>query len=330
MENENLALFKYCPESNIKYIFKDKTLRFTQPSQLNDPLELRPLLEFDKACKNNSYEINGIKMPSMNKWYQLILVEQVVNRYGILSLTSNCKSINMWNYYANGHKGFIIKFKNDFHMNNFIRSEREEFKLKKVDYVSKYTLDIGKISNNAGYFTENDYIDDAVFKKIEIWSYECEYRLIKPLTDFPNYQEPENLDFNDSNIYSCELDFKIIDSIIFGSLMSKEDKQKIYNEIKNYDISIFQALLIKGRISNDAVGLSPIEIVKITDFDNIKNYQPKNFVFDDFPFDEKVIKIDTIDKLPYYNETYKQQIEQLFNAKQRQYNKEMEQSNPLS
>ena len=100
IELKKLAtLFKYVSDSSkvIDGIFRDHKIRFTQPAALNDPLEFNPVIRFDSEDDNyKCYKYGGVTMPSIHDWEYINLIESRINKFGILSLTDNPYSFEMW------------------------------------------------------------------------------------------------------------------------------------------------------------------------------------------------------------------------------------------
>lgn len=111
----------------IKCIFEDHKIRFTQPAALNDPLEFQPVIRFEDATdKCRHFLCNGEKLPSEKLWLRIQWIEQQLNRYGVLSLTKTPDSFDMWNRYANGHKGLLLKLRADFNTRQCMRGRGGE------------------------------------------------------------------------------------------------------------------------------------------------------------------------------------------------------------
>jgi len=97
-------------------IFEKNKIRFTQPWGLNDPMEFNPVIRFnDDHRRRDVFLYNGITLLSEASFYQSQIIEPQINKYGVLSLTKIYDSFSMWSNYANGHKGFLVEFKKDFH-----------------------------------------------------------------------------------------------------------------------------------------------------------------------------------------------------------------------
>ena len=145
------TFLKYCSDDSkvIEGLFKTHKIRFTQPWVLNDPLEFNPIIKFKNNGQNYvRYIFDGIMFPSEEMRLRLFLIEQQVNHFGILSLTKVVDSFDMWSRYANGHKGFLLEFKNNFNKQPCMLSqEGREYPVKKVSYVDEYAIDIDLLTD---------------------------------------------------------------------------------------------------------------------------------------------------------------------------------------
>lgn len=253
--NENpKELVKYFSDSDvvIESIFENRKIRFTQPAALNDPLEFNPTLIFGESVKNvhNPYEFNNKRLPSIELFSRIQLIESVINNFGILSLSSEIDSFDMWNLYSNGHKGFMIQFKDDFNENPCLRSKGDGkiYKIGKVEYVDAYRIKINKILSHKN-FHDFEYIYETVFfSKNNRWESENEYRIVRKLIDFDEFNPQNKVHRNQSSIYLSDFSFDCIDSIAFGAQMSLEKKMKIIKACEGNDINYFQAIIIRDKL----------------------------------------------------------------------------------
>jgi hypothetical protein len=98
-------LYKYLPPKGIR-VLRSWTLRYTQPSHLNDPFEMRipsvtPILD----------PLSGDLVDSLLDFdSQTIMYRQLDREFGILSLAADDASLLLWAHYAQGHSGFSIAF----------------------------------------------------------------------------------------------------------------------------------------------------------------------------------------------------------------------------
>ena len=168
------TLFKYCSNSPevIEGIFKHHRIRFTQPCGLNDPLEFNPAIRFNSNAEDyRYYEYDGVTFPSNYLVNWLNLIESRINVYGILSLTENPFSYEMWSHYANGHKGFLI----EFNVGNKKRPRLEFEKgfslpVHRVRYVSVNIANFDKMANRNNKIPESQF-HKIFLRKTKLWKY---------------------------------------------------------------------------------------------------------------------------------------------------------------
>jgi len=120
------------------------------------------------------------------------LIESRINTFGILSLTENPFSYGMWSHYANGHKGLLI----EFNVENKARPSLELEKgaplpIYRVRYVSKNTVNIGKMLNKKDRIPESQFRERIFLRKTKLWKYEKEYRAIRRLDSCETYRPPD-------------------------------------------------------------------------------------------------------------------------------------------
>lgn len=162
------SLYKYTKIN--KNFFKNYCLRITPNSDLNDPFEVIPL-------KDN---LGSVMSAEIIDEY-----EEIIKRYGILSLTEDFHNYLMWAHYADNHKGIVIEINTEF--NNFITRKTGNFydrdifdsELNRVVY-SKfrgYPIDKNTVFNGQ---VIRDVLNFYFFLKSEEWLYEKEHRLVLP------------------------------------------------------------------------------------------------------------------------------------------------------
>jgi hypothetical protein len=98
IDHEFGSFFKYCSDSEkvIEGVFRNHKIRFTQPRALNDPLEFNPTILFTNTSPNYQvYELDGIKLPSIELFMRVQIIESQINNYGILSLAKIPDSFDM-------------------------------------------------------------------------------------------------------------------------------------------------------------------------------------------------------------------------------------------
>jgi len=313
------SFFKYFNDNKkvIESIFNKQKIRFTQPRALNDPLEFSPTFLFndpDKAYQ--TYDLDGIQLPTMELFYRVQIIESQINHYGILSLTKIPDSFDMWSQYSNGHRGFIIEFKPDFWKHPSMKSaEGKEYQVRKVEYVEDYSINLDAIADGSGHISADSIHNELFYKKTSRWKYENEYRMVRPLTDCPEYILPTTrYVFTDLGVYLFSFDIECIAQVILGANMSVENKRIISGFCENHGIPYSQVFLLRDH--KDRYGkpttLLIIPVAELRDKNNILISKPQLFCGDTIKLGhQNTLKIKDIKELPYY-EGYSEIVSDLY------------------
>ncbi len=314
------SYFKYCSDDPkvINGIFKNQKIRFTQPRVLNDPLEFNPTMRF-KDCQSRyqSYDFNGLYFPSVEFFFRVQVIESQINAYGILSLTKIPNSFDMWSQYANGHRGFGIELKDEFWHHTCMKSKTgDEYPVRKVDYVDDYSVNIEDLVNTNKEIPREILHKELFFKKTSRWAYEYEYRMVRPLSDCPDYKPPkDNYPYTDVSIYLFSFDWECVSSVILGANMSTENKKLIAQCCKEHNTPLLQAHIIRD--IPDLFGKpSTVYILSLDQYeskDSILRAKPQLFCTDTVRLgNQSTVKISKIADLPYYK-GYEEVVDQLYN-----------------
>jgi len=295
-----VATCKYVSDDDavVDGLFRDHLIRFSQPSVLNDPVEVNPgiRLSFGSEPENYAhYTYQGIRLPSYREQIYLNLIEARYNRYGILSLSKNVLSYDMWNRYANEHRGFIIDFKQNIDEKASFKSEGLFSGM--VRYLQEYEIVVDRPVGPNGYATY-DYLNQELFlSKTYHWRDEQEYRIVRPLAEHPEYKQPiEHKLYRDRRMYLFEYDPSAIAMIVFGAAMEPVKKSKIMDLTAGLNIVYLQALLDKDHFE---MYYLPITLWKSAD--QFLSQLPQVFVTDDWEFKYKDLEktIRNLEELPY-------------------------------
>ncbi|MDP3981597.1 MAG: DUF2971 domain-containing protein, partial [Chlamydiota bacterium] len=275
----------------------------TQPWAINDPFEFNPAIRFkSKADDYRYYEYDGVTFPSNYLWNWLNLIESRINVYGILSLTDNPFSYEMWSHYANGHRGFLI----EFNVGNKKKPRLESQKgvsspVHRVRYVNVNIVNVDKMTNKNNKIPPSQFRDKIFLRKTKLWRHEREYRVIRPFDSCETYRPPaQRTSYRNNDVYRFPISLDCIVSVTFGVNTSIEDKEKIIRLCDGYKIAFLQALIPKD--SKNEVRPRPI-----SDFGSLENYltmEPQIFTFDSIEnnyFHEPTIKVNSLSEIPYYN-----------------------------
>jgi hypothetical protein len=298
------TLFKYVSDKPevVDGVFRDHKIRFTQPAVLNDPLEFNPAIRFDSEGNHfKRYECNGITMPSMHDWERINLIERRINEFGVLSLTDNPFSFEMWCHYASGHRGLIIEFKiPDKSKPTLQLLDGANLKAHKVKYAKDYVINMDRLYGERGRIPFHK-IKDAVFlRKTKHWEYEREYRVVRQLSECSAYQPPvTRTSYRDQNVYLFPLSLSCISSVIFGIYTPRETKEKVIEYCKNTDIKFLQTIVYKDLRNK-------IDYLPVEGFGPIGAYLeklPQIFLYDsiELKYSRDHITVDSLHELPYYH-----------------------------
>lgn len=229
-------------------------VRFTPPSELNDPRELAPTIhirnpnEYAGEIVSRNFEAGYIKLltehPQMTEQEALerciaastqllekyksddqeikkmmfdIIMRTTNKNIGVFSLTESNNNELMWAHYANSHAGYVVGFKTD---SEFFHRRKNDPKVCGELANVIYSDNAPTLYLDAGGMT---IPKELFFTKTTKWSYEREWRMIRML-------EAADEVVN-SNIHLYQVSPESIHSIIFGDKFPESDKQKIQDDI---------------------------------------------------------------------------------------------------
>lgn len=309
MEADFSSFFKYCSDNEavIKGLFQDNKIRFTQPYALNDPLEFNPTLKFSDENAHSVFELDGILLPSIEMFYRVQVIESQINAFGILSLTKNPFSFEMWARYANGHKGFMLELEPGFYKHTCMKSKNgHEYSVKQVEYVDEYILDIEKLVDKTGSIPFEVLQNEFFYKKTSRWKDENEYRMIRAFQDLPSYTQKSNYSHRDDGIYLFDFSLECVRSVIFGANMSSENKKTIVDSCKGYPIDFYQAFIVRDQIDEFDKKPSRILMISVEELgstDELFRQGTPNFITDTDRINKRrQFKIKKLSDLPYFSD----------------------------
>ena len=192
MTNDHRYLYKYlpCNEGTFRMI-TEGTLKFTKPTEFNDPFDYRPhiiddsvrnhpftLIETVYMYLNHADGIGNINLSDRNQWDSIVneavtfmdsqmktggLGEKSrLKNTGICCFSRTALNILMWSHYADNHKGIVAEF--EFH-------DDSKWPLYRVNYSNKKPSISPYASDEEAY--------EAFLTKHSGWKYEAEERLIE-------------------------------------------------------------------------------------------------------------------------------------------------------
>lgn len=244
-------------------------------------------------------------------------IESQVNKYGILSLTQFPDSFDMWSQYSNGHRGFVIEFQPDFESRPCMKSGAgEEYPVRKVEYVDDYEINLDELVDGNGEIPLEVLHSELFFKKTSRWKHEEEYRMVRPLSNCPDYQPPEtNYPSTDINLYLFKFTWDCVSSIIVGANMSSDNKKLIAQSCDKNGISLFQSHIIrdhKDRSGKPSTVL-PLPFDEHGSTETLLAAKSQLFCTDLVRISDssRSAKINKLSELPYYR-GYERNVEELF------------------
>ena len=206
-ENTPKYLYKYYPSKNWDFIAKKWTIRFTPVSELNDPFESMPISDNILSTKNKEYLQKNCMISS---GFEIFFCEEIIKKYGVISLTETNDNLVMWSHYAENHKGFVVEF--DVNKSNFL-IRNKGISVHKVEYSE----------SRLKHFEEEEKRTPISFigSKSISWSYEREWRTIININQIGGEDK--------KGIYKINKDS--ISSIIFGANNTVDKVKELCKEI---------------------------------------------------------------------------------------------------
>lgn len=226
-QDENyIYLYKHQPitDSRLK-LLTEGTISFINPKNFNDPLDCVGNIdeshhysaeEIKKIFKDRGAKISRKKAEKKAKKYKdsekrkihdLSYFKEMNDRMGICCLNHNPLNILMWSHYADFHKGFLTEFK--FLKRDLLKSNSvyAKFFPISVNYSNKMPLVTLK-----DRLKSEEKILEIYTTKSEEWSYEKEFRILRPYTNEPIQKIP----YTD-----------LICTVIGGIKISSKDEEKL-------------------------------------------------------------------------------------------------------
>ena len=204
-------------DKNIKYLYKykkikclidltrildiinEKSIYLPKYDELNDPYESF-MNTIATADAGSSILFNAVERRDY--------VNELFDKYRILSLTIDCRNPVMWTMYTDYYEGVCIGFENlDGAKKIKYRKETEKPEIIKIEDA----------------LSDEQYIIDTLMVKYDVWQYEDEYRIISK-EKFLNIED--NIKF-----------------IILGQNLSKQIKKLLYNECIKNDIDVYETFI---------------------------------------------------------------------------------------
>ena len=223
-----------------------------RPLDFNDPFECRAQLTFlmsrlqreiflrkgarkrfpsdDKNTRQRKIKQARIRLMSNPEFYKSTY-EDFLRTTGLYCLSEKNDDILMWSHYSNGHRGLCIEF--DALLDGALSKMMLFGQAIKVNYSQ-----VQPILNVFNIGQPQEY-QKALLTKSNHWEYEREWRVIK----IQNEEGPGLRAFHPASLTG----------VIFGALISPEDKHKVMAWITSYPsrITLYQAKINETRYELD-------------------------------------------------------------------------------
>lgn len=268
-------LFKYLPRERID-VLNGLRIRFTQPSELNDPFESAILVdasghhdmpgmltdirkqmeegltpttpEEEQELKLAIAEVEAHAKELMHpSSVGKQLIELLDRAQGVLSLSRTPDSLLMWSHYADSHKGFVLGLDESHEFFSRPDSAGRATKPHSVVYTSRrQTVQVN---------SEDFYERLLCFKSLE-WAYEQEVRIFRTFG-----RTREDFERNDKDaIKLFDLPADCIKEIYLGANIADDLVQKIISAAAwhNLDIRVFRGVIPNDRYAVNFEELPPI------------------------------------------------------------------------
>lgn len=241
-DGQYFYLYKHVPFSDGSLcIIKDGTLKFTPPSEFNDPFgcvygitenhfqsssELKRL--FERHGWDSISPARRIDLARRSKFLQSKAMddgsyfENFYTKFGICCLNHNPLNILMWSHYADNHRGILIEFKFSKKELNSDRTFQDFYPIPVV-----YSESLPLISREDRY-SENPTLimQKTVLTKAIDWGYEKEFRILKHGIESAINEYPSQ---------------RVLSSIVCGYKMKQESIQIVNDLAKLANIEVYKA-----------------------------------------------------------------------------------------
>lgn len=236
-----MQLFKYLTIDTLEKVISG-SIRFTQPGAFNDPFEMLPELHIPESFgdKDINFQFSVLdprrdppvgelvvdfESDYCNDIHSRKILADLNQTIGILCLTRNPDSLLMWSHYANEYSGAVIEFdgEHEFFQGSFDMDYRENRPKKDI---SSYLVEDGAIP-----------IAELCVKPKD-WEYEKEVRIVRNLSDCKKIADTEKLP-----IYVMNVPQETIKGITLGERTTVEEQRKIWNLVKNTNITLSLAAI---------------------------------------------------------------------------------------
>lgn len=234
-------------ESSIECAIEQLRLDFQSPPNKPEPIRINPSLRIIEPSTHNASErrLYNADAATYNKRLDEAFqyLEFCRDHLGILSLTADPRNVVMWAHYAQGGEGVCIGI--DFNDDSITKYRPASWREAGHDTLFQ-VVQVNYRRDRPSYadLSAMGYVEKAFFTKFEPWSYEQEYRVLRPLGECK---------LNVKGVPLHQLPPKLIKEIILG-IKAKPETVKLASEL----CSTFTHLrLMKTELVPKQYGLVP-------------------------------------------------------------------------
>lgn len=264
---KTILRYKYVPfDEGSLCIIKDGTMKFTRPSEFNDPFDCDPEMDVHKYLKYMSEERKdffkkagrkfglspakriqekGVMLKRLENACQNGELGQkgVNNAVGICSLSRDPLNLLMWAHYAKDHTGFVVEFCIPLESQTYYEDDaKKEVFNWLVPLEVKYEKEKPIINP---YDDDGANYDKRFFVKGYDWAYEQEERVVDFLRGYGIHPYERKI---------------ILSSVIAGMRMCDDHFVILKNTVEamntelGIDVAVYRAELLKGKYALSVPG----------------------------------------------------------------------------
>lgn len=219
-------LFKFVGASRLISLLQSPKVRFTQPTELNDPFECHLTMLPDdiiaqhlvvqggKNSKNVYFKSNT---PDLDEGEvisrELLLYRERRRQLGVMSLTEDPENLLMWAHYGDQHRGAVVEL--DVSHPSFALPTPANLNppsLLKVLYTDKKIVGL----------PDAETLLSVLSTKSTDWAYEKEWRLIRSLTEIPE---------DSPGVHLVDIDRSAIKKVFLGARFDLEKLELIAEQL---------------------------------------------------------------------------------------------------
>ncbi|WP_170405093.1 DUF2971 domain-containing protein [Ruegeria arenilitoris] len=193
-----MRVYKFYPAKWGLEALSKRRLKVSPIDELNDPFEYLSLDLGDKSVRAWAKQFRNL----------------VSKENGIISFSRNWYQPLMWAHYADSHKGLALGF------------EVPDRLLFEINYVEDRIKPASDVDNSKSSL--QGLIHQLLRTKHKEWSYEDEYRLVRPL---------ENCVSEDGKFFAAFNEITVLKEVVIGARYEASNSERLYSELKSEGVT---------------------------------------------------------------------------------------------